>query len=345
MKFCIPIKDESRGGMYTFLRLFRRYLATEGVPVDDDIDGEYDILFVNSFMVPYETVLEAKRTHPVCRVVHRVDGSTLDYGGYVEGDIGQARVSLLADLVVFQSVYSRFSTRRKHKVIARDGPIVFNPVDTTLFTPAGSRVALPGRIRVCNASFSLNPGKGTAHVARLARENPDVTFILCGRYPELPSLPNIHMAGHLTPPDLAAVMRSCDVFLHLAENDPCPNVVTEALASGLPVLFRDSGGTPELVADCGAATDPDRFRSALDGVLARRDRLSRQARERAERQYAPSVIFPQYLAAIGRARRRPLPSRWRLTWAALCGYPVLGMTRRAMLAGMAAAVRRRFRGR
>ena len=35
-------------------------------------------------------------------------------------------------------------------------------------------------------------------------------------------------------------------------NDPCPNTVLEALASGLPVLYSASGGVPELVgADAG----------------------------------------------------------------------------------------------
>ena len=32
-------------------------------------------------------------------------------------------------------------------------------------------------------------------------------------------------------------------------NDPCPSVVLEALASGVPVVYPRSGGVPELVGD------------------------------------------------------------------------------------------------
>ena len=32
-------------------------------------------------------------------------------------------------------------------------------------------------------------------------------------------------------------------------NDPCPTVVLEALASGVPVVYPRSGGVPELVGD------------------------------------------------------------------------------------------------
>jgi glycosyltransferase involved in cell wall biosynthesis len=54
------------------------------------------------------------------------------------------------------------------------------------------------------------------------------------------------------------MMSQCHVFAHFAENDNAPNVVVEALASGLPVLYRHSGGTPEIV-------DGNRFGEALEG--------------------------------------------------------------------------------
>jgi glycosyltransferase involved in cell wall biosynthesis len=41
------------------------------------------------------------------------------------------------------------------------------------------------------------------------------------------------------------------VLLHPKVNDPCPNVVLEALACGVPVVHSASGGTPELVGEAG----------------------------------------------------------------------------------------------
>ncbi len=46
---------------------------------------------------------------------------------------------------------------------------------------------------------------------------------------------------------IAKYMRSSDVLLFPSINDYCPNTVLEAMSSGLPVLYHDSGGTPELV--------------------------------------------------------------------------------------------------
>ena len=44
-------------------------------------------------------------------------------------------------------------------------------------------------------------------------------------------------------------------------NDPCPSVVLEALASGVPVVYPRSGGVPELVGDDGGigVPHPDGF--------------------------------------------------------------------------------------
>ena len=46
-----------------------------------------------------------------------------------------------------------------------------------------------------------------------------------------------------------AIFRRAHVLLHTKVNDPCPSVVIEAMASGLPVVYARSGGVPELVGD------------------------------------------------------------------------------------------------
>jgi glycosyltransferase involved in cell wall biosynthesis len=324
MKICLPIKYQPHGGMYTFVWNFRRYVQQHGIAFTDNIEDEYDVLFVNSWVVPYETIYRVKRTRSQVCVVQRVDGSARDYGRFDNADAKQAQVNLLADLTIFQSHYSKYSSTQKYRIIHKDGPIIYNPVETRVFTPNGPCAELPaGRARVLNVSWSTNPKKGTWQIADLAKENSDIVFVLCGRYNTLPDLPNIHLMGHLDISTLARVMRSCDVFLNLSENDPCPNVVLEALSSGLPVLYKRSGGVPELVEDCGVSTEPDSFRESLEHVMVRREDLSRRARERVMTHFAPELIFPQYLTAIESAEPRPLPSSWTVLRLAANGYPVL----------------------
>ena len=331
MRICIPIAHKPYGGMYSFLDNCRRWLDSRSIWHTDDPQAEYDILLVNSFMVPYALIAGVKRHRPNVRVVQRVDGSARDYGRFDDADCRQARVNMLADLTIFQSEYSKYSVTKKFKVIQQDGTIIYNPVDTQTFRPHGLKRSIEGRIKVCNASFSTNPKKGSRRIARLARQNPDVTFVLCGHYPQLPDLANIQLLGYLDRPEIAAAMRSCDLFLHLAENDPCPNVVLEAMASGLPVLYKKSGGTPELVRDCGLPVTSNNFRQQLGAVLERRDELSRASRERAVKHFSPDHIFPQYLKAMTQTTRRPLPSRWDFILARLRGYPVLPHQPRQLL--------------
>jgi glycosyltransferase involved in cell wall biosynthesis len=310
--------------MYTFVAQLRAYLDASGVNHTADLDADYDVLFANSWVVPYETVRRVKVLRPLVRVAQRVDGSSRDYGGYRSGDTGQARVNLLADVTIFQSAYSKVSTTTKFHVVAQDGPVIHNPVDLALFNPDGARLRMAsGRPAVACACWSTNRRKGTRDLDRLAAAHPDVDFLLCGRFEGLQLRPNLIHLGHTNRSDLALALRSCDVFLNLSENDPAPNVVSEAMASGLPVLFRDSGGVPELVGECGIPVTIEAFRAQLDAALARRAELGAMARVRAAQEFAPDVVFAKYLEAMALARRRPMPTSWTFVRLAAQGFPVL----------------------
>jgi glycosyltransferase involved in cell wall biosynthesis len=324
VKICIPIEDRAEGGMYTFLAMFRSFLAGAGVEITGALDDSYDVLFVNSWVVAAGDVAAVKRARPSVVVVQRVDGSARDYGRGGDADARQARVNLHADLTIFQSQYSRFSVREKFHVIARDGPVIYNPVDVERFNPAGPTVDLPrNRIRIAAAAWSTNRMKGTWAIDELAAAHADVQFVLCGRFDMVADRDNVSRLGRLDRDGMAAALRSCDLFLNLSENDPCPNVVLEAMASGRPVVFQPSGGVPELVGDTGVAIGAGGCAAAIETAFAEREALGRAARTRALTEFAAPSIFAQYLAAIAAARPRPFRPGWeRLTLAAR-GYPVL----------------------
>lgn len=316
------MNDRPEGGMYTFLANLTAYLRRHGIRYTRDLNGDYDILFVNSFAVPYDAVIAAKRARPALKVVQRLDGSARDYGRGGDADDRQAQVNLLADLTVFQSRYAKYSVREKYRIIAQDGPIVYNPVDVDLFKPL-DQLPENRHPRVVSVTFSTNPKKGASLIDTLARSHPDIEFVLCGRHAIVGDRPNVRLMGVLDRETLAGVLRTCDVFLSVTENDSCPNVVLEALASGLPLVYRRSGGVPELVGECGVEMEPNTFRRALDDVLGRRRELSNTARRRAVDLFHPELIFGRYLDAMESAVRQPIPSYATVLALAVRRYPAL----------------------
>jgi glycosyltransferase involved in cell wall biosynthesis len=50
---------------------------------------------------------------------------------------------------------------------------------------------------------------------------------------------------------LAEILRGQDIYITASENDPCSNSLIEGMACGLPAIYRNSGGHPELVKSAG----------------------------------------------------------------------------------------------
>jgi len=94
--------------------------------------------------------------------------------------------------------------------------------------------------------------------------------------------------------DAPGLFRRADLLLHTKYNDPCPAVVIEAMASGLPIVYSRSGGVPELVgADAGIGIeapldwdhdippDPAAMAEAVLTIAETRRRFAEAARQRA----------------------------------------------------------------
>lgn len=313
MKICLPPIDREQGGSGTFRRQWREWLTTQAITWTEDLSADYDVLFVNAWQTPYGVVYRHKQRLPHLRVVQRVDGAGKDYGRTDNADLIQQAVNTLADTTIFQSDYSRYSTMQKFSFIHLDGPTIYNPVNTSRYAPLGDTYPLPesNKPRLLTVSWSANRNKGTWRLPQLAALNPDLDFYFAGRM-DFDFLPdNLHHLGTLNHQQLPALMRSVDVFLNLSLFDPCPNVVIEALASGLPILYVDSGGTPELVGeDAGlpVASDED-LRPQFDQLYADLAHYQQVARQRAVSHFDKDIIFPQYLALIEKTQRRPMPSR------------------------------------
>jgi glycosyltransferase involved in cell wall biosynthesis len=102
--------------------------------------------------------------------------------------------------------------------------------------------------------------------------------------------PNVTFTGYVDGPALSQVYSAADIFVFPSRVETLGNVVLEAMASGLPVIGADQGGTVENVRHglnglLVPAGDADRFADAILRLVddqALRGRLARNARAWAE---------------------------------------------------------------
>jgi glycosyltransferase involved in cell wall biosynthesis len=222
----------------------------------------------NSFNFDFDRLRKIGRVG--CRMVHRVDGPVGIYRGRDDGT--DQRISQinqeLADATVFQSNYSL----KKHiemELYFKSPIVIINTADPSIFHPHGRMpFGSQRKIRLISTSWSDNPNKGTEIYQWLDEhlnwERFEYAFV--GR-----SSFRFKRIRHLKPipsEKLATLLRQHDIYITASRNDPCSNGLIEALSCGLPALFLNSGGHPEIVGEGGLSfTSKEEIPSLLDQLI------------------------------------------------------------------------------
>lgn len=201
-------------------------------------------------------------------IVHNQNG--VFYRAWYAGDWQaqnrvMARQYHAADWVFYQSEFCRQAANKYLGARLGGGEILYNAVDTARFAPhdeprdtgdSGYRFLLTGKIGN-HLYYRLESSIAGLRVARDA--GLDARLVVAGWVEntaktraetlaaELHLSDKVSFIGPYTQEQAPNVYRSAHAYIMTKHNDPCPNTVLEALASGLPVLYSDSGGVPELV--------------------------------------------------------------------------------------------------
>ncbi|MFT4515480.1 MAG: teichuronic acid biosynthesis glycosyltransferase TuaC, partial [Planctomycetota bacterium] len=146
---------------------------------------------------------------------------------------------------------------------------VRNGVDLERFVPgnpvaARRALGLPEVGRIVVSVGRLVAGKGFDVAVRAVRDLPNTTLVLVGDGPERSKLAGlggdrVKFLGVLPATEVATAYQAADVFVLPSHREGWPNVVTEALASGLPVVATPVGGIPQIL----GGEQPEPFLGAL----------------------------------------------------------------------------------
>jgi len=227
-----------------------------------------------------------------------------------------AKVHGIADFVVYQS---EFCQRCAERFLGeRKGPsqVLYNPVNTDIFTPLHDFTP--------NAHAPILLAAGSHHdayrvkipieaLAIVRRSEPKARLAVAGRLVwsaeaekeargwarDLGVAEAVEFWGPYSQAEAPVLFRKADVLIHLKVQDPCPRLVVEAMACGLPVVYSATGGLPELMGDEAGVgipgeedfdvfhlPSPESVADAIIRSLADHRKLARQARTRAVRLFS-----------------------------------------------------------
>lgn len=168
--------------------------------------------------------------------------------------VGMARMKHfceIADLVIYQSNWSR---EFLYPFTKKDGPVILNGVDTTIYNDE-SRVARDDSYLYVRSSrdegkqwvmawywFVNNPGKLTI-VGKFSAENMEYNFDFYNNEKYI-------FLGEQR--DMSSIYKSHKYFLYTYLNDSCSNTLLEAKASGCEIIdvygMLETGGASEIMA-------------------------------------------------------------------------------------------------
>ena len=210
---------------------------------------DIDVLFCfdprpNSSGVWYKNLLEYREKFGA-KIIQRVG----DIGTHGKPDLTNLvyQSSHMSDFVIFPSDWSRksISFKNKNYLVVPNSPLP----DFFRFR----KNSKPGdTLKIVTHHWSTNEMKGFDIYQDLGKIANDlkIEFTYIGRYPSETSCTGINIIGPKDKDELSKILPEHDVYLTASMYEAGANHVLEGIASGLPVIYRDTGGSiPEYI--CG----------------------------------------------------------------------------------------------
>ena len=187
------------------------------------------------------------------------------YGdGWKEKNQIMRRAYHAADYILWQSNFCRNSAEKFLGPVTCSGEILFNAVDTNKFAPISVKenseftFLVAGKF-TSNSYYRLKGALDAFEI--LQKKNKDI-FLKISGFIEIELAKKlgeqitskglegkVSFTGAYNQDIAPEIYNSANALLMLKYMDASPNVVIEAMACGLPIIYSATGGTPELVGD------------------------------------------------------------------------------------------------
>jgi glycosyltransferase involved in cell wall biosynthesis len=319
----IPAAGEAvAGGTAKFQRLALRF---PNRPTD------FTLLYLGSTWLPRDLVpllsLVRRRAIPVV-----VNQSGIAYRGWA-GDATDRinrpfrRALLAADHVLYQSEFCKRSADEFLGEPRGSWEVLYNAVDVDHFKPAEqSKDEAPVLLLGGDQTQAYRLELALRTLAHL----PGMRLIVTGRLvsdperllDELALRERVEFSGRYSQREAPALFHRAHLLLHTKVLDPCPSLVIEAMACGLPVVYAKSGGTVELVGeeagvgvnhpetwDRDQPPEPEALASAVKQVVADRERYAAAARRRAVERFGLQPWLDHHGELFAELTASALPER------------------------------------
>lgn len=280
---------EPWGGTNNFVRTLHNMISEcNDFEIVKNIHSDYDILFMNDLgmgpangsrtlsiniikKIKYGNKKDKNRKKIVVRVVnikrHAYKFGPRSYLLSMLKDWNTIKLSNIADFVIFQSEYQK-SFFKKYGYRGMHNIVIHNGADERFWSDQERPEIDKGRIRIVSATAAYRKSKRHDLIARFS-EIPDIEMIHLGRWPEDVEKKNVIMKGVLDLYKMKEIYSKAHYFLHPAEKDPCPNVIFEAILSGMPIIYNPKrGSSEEIVKENGLPLNEqnlyETFKNAMD---------------------------------------------------------------------------------
>ncbi|MHA2063659.1 MAG: glycosyltransferase family 4 protein, partial [Candidatus Thorarchaeota archaeon] len=257
-----------------------------------------DVFLGNAFFDGFDNNIPA---------ILRVDGPG------IRGDIARvAAAHKYADVVIYQSEYSRGVLQTKHNYVPQVSYVINN--GTKLPNVYHDRTKDIDVLSICH-NWSQERYEHFYHavysnLSWLAHEFPRFRWNVIGKYQPFkdattlcssvhPDTADKHVRYIEFTPNLDMIRRAATLCIHIVGGDSCPNSVIESMSYGLPcIVWHDSAG-PELIDyDQGGVVlngyGADEIVTAVRTILDNYEQYSQNARRLAEEKFDINVVAKKY---------------------------------------------------